>query len=87
MNIDAAAVHLREFLAGTPSSDFNLQVRFLADKGYSKIECIGALNRVNDMAPNEAKTVVHHSPAFEYRRESDDEFHNSLISLIEQDQS
>ena len=87
MNIDAASAQLWHFLIDMPEASVDAQVQFLADRGYSKVECIGAFNRVYKLGLGEAKKIVHLSPVFEYRRANDDAFHDELISIIERGES
>ena len=55
-------------------------ITYLQQLGHSKIDCIGAVSEAFGTTHSEAKRVVHLSPTWEFRRESDEAFHDALFS-------
>lgn len=76
MTTTAVSSWARDVLDETGSWDATLTV--LRDEGFTKVQSVRATVEVLGKPLDEAKTLVHDSPAWVDRRGRDDEFHASL---------
>ena len=58
-------------------------ISHLQQLGHSKIDCIGAVAEVFEVIHSEAKRIVHSSPAWEFRRKTDEDFHDTLFDELD----
>jgi ribosomal protein L7/L12 len=58
--------------------------QMMADMKLNKVEAIRLMAISKKMPLSEAKETVHYSPAWAFRREADEAFHESLYEALDQ---
>ena len=83
MTLNREAIVQRAAELRAAGGDWDSVLKKLRDEDFSKIDCIVAIREIEMIPLGEAKEMVHFSPAWEDRREQDDQFHDDLIDAVQ----
>jgi hypothetical protein len=64
-------------------ADHEIVLGFLRERGFNKLDSIKALINATGMSLNDAKSIVHHSRAWQDTFARDEEFHASLLKAVQ----
>ena len=64
-------------------ADHEIVLGFLRERGFNKLDSIKALIGATGMSLGDAKSIVHHSRAWQDSFARDEEFHASLLKAVQ----